>query len=150
MKNRTACYQCRIVFQDYWLKDGLCNGCRNPHLIVRAQLKHEKLIEKIRGLQTELNSISCEFHGFIHDIDSLEFKAWCRIGDANSKLFRAENFLLGHTEEEFERRIDDARKARLAEEGGKNRTLDERECHAALAEISRFFDYLERERQLQP
>jgi hypothetical protein len=30
------CSKCKIVFKFYWLKDGICNGCRNPHLIVKA------------------------------------------------------------------------------------------------------------------
>src|SRR4051812_27067670 len=31
-----ACSQCGTKLKAYWLKDGVCNGCRNPHLIVAA------------------------------------------------------------------------------------------------------------------
>jgi hypothetical protein len=33
-QGKHACVQCGNTFQFYWLKDGLCNGCRSPHLIV--------------------------------------------------------------------------------------------------------------------
>ncbi len=31
------CNKCGLSFQFHWLKDGVCNGCRNPHLIVKSQ-----------------------------------------------------------------------------------------------------------------
>jgi adenosylcobinamide amidohydrolase len=37
--NNQECGQCGIQMKSYFLKDGLCNGCRNPHLIVTAQVK---------------------------------------------------------------------------------------------------------------
>lgn len=33
----TACIKCKARLANYWLKNGLCNGCRNPHLIVRGK-----------------------------------------------------------------------------------------------------------------
>jgi CspA family cold shock protein len=33
------CTKCGVPLEPYWLKDGVCNGCRNPHLIVRARVK---------------------------------------------------------------------------------------------------------------
>lgn len=30
------CSKCRIPLKPYYLKNGVCNGCRNPHLIVVA------------------------------------------------------------------------------------------------------------------
>lgn len=32
----TACLKCKTPMKAYWLKNGICNGCRNPHLIVKA------------------------------------------------------------------------------------------------------------------
>lgn len=32
------CTKCGSKLRTYFLKDGVCNGCRNPHLIVTAQL----------------------------------------------------------------------------------------------------------------
>lgn len=29
------CDKCGLIFKPYFLKDGRCNGCRNPHLIVK-------------------------------------------------------------------------------------------------------------------
>lgn len=29
-----ACSSCQILFPPYWLKSGVCNGCRNPESIV--------------------------------------------------------------------------------------------------------------------
>lgn len=34
--NKVACIQCAVLLDYYWLRNGLCNGCRNPHLIVTA------------------------------------------------------------------------------------------------------------------
>lgn len=30
------CQGCGVEMPNYFLKDGKCNGCRNPHLIVEA------------------------------------------------------------------------------------------------------------------
>lgn len=30
------CSKCGAVLQPHWLKDGVCNACRNPHLVVKA------------------------------------------------------------------------------------------------------------------
>lgn len=37
MSKKQPCKKCGAVLQNYWLKDGVCNGCRNPHLIVVAK-----------------------------------------------------------------------------------------------------------------
>lgn len=34
--NRQECSQCKVPLSPVYLKDGVCNGCRNPHLIVTA------------------------------------------------------------------------------------------------------------------
>lgn len=39
------CSQCQKRFNAYWLKDGKCNGCRNPHLIVEAMPRY--MVRKI-------------------------------------------------------------------------------------------------------
>lgn len=31
------CSKCGAMLKPYFLKDGICNGCRNPHLIVEAK-----------------------------------------------------------------------------------------------------------------
>ena len=36
---KIECSKCHLGFERYWLKDGMCNGCRNPHLIVTAKDK---------------------------------------------------------------------------------------------------------------
>lgn len=33
------CSKCGVILKAYWLKDGVCNGCRNPHLVVVSQSK---------------------------------------------------------------------------------------------------------------
>lgn len=33
------CAKCGISLRLYFLKDGICNGCRNPHLIVTTIVK---------------------------------------------------------------------------------------------------------------
>lgn len=35
-RNETPCTQCSTPLKPCFLKDGVCNGCRNPHLIVTA------------------------------------------------------------------------------------------------------------------
>lgn len=30
------CSKCGVLLRPYWLKAGVCNGCRNPHLIVTS------------------------------------------------------------------------------------------------------------------
>lgn len=35
------CAKCKVPLMSYWLKDGICNGCRNPHLIVTAVVNTE-------------------------------------------------------------------------------------------------------------
>jgi len=30
------CKKCNIGLQQYWLKNGICNGCQNPQLIVES------------------------------------------------------------------------------------------------------------------
>lgn len=32
----TPCSKCGVSLRPYFLKDGICNGCRNPDLIVEA------------------------------------------------------------------------------------------------------------------
>ena len=32
------CAKCGVSLMSYYLKDGICNGCRNPELVVRARL----------------------------------------------------------------------------------------------------------------
>jgi hypothetical protein len=32
------CLKCGVLFKTYWLKDDMCNGCRNPHLVVEAKV----------------------------------------------------------------------------------------------------------------
>lgn len=34
---KVPCAKCGKEFQPYWLKDGVCNGCRNPNAIVPAK-----------------------------------------------------------------------------------------------------------------
>ena len=34
-----TCNKCGVYLRSYWLKDGICNGCRNPHLVVTAIVK---------------------------------------------------------------------------------------------------------------
>lgn len=35
--NTKTCGKCNAQFKVYWLKNGICNGCRNPHLVVIAK-----------------------------------------------------------------------------------------------------------------
>lgn len=32
----TKCSKCSASLKSYWLKDGICNACRNPQLVVTA------------------------------------------------------------------------------------------------------------------
>lgn len=36
IKELAWCIKCDTPLRVYWLKDGICNACRNPHLIVKA------------------------------------------------------------------------------------------------------------------
>ncbi len=36
-----ACSKCGARLHPVWLKDGKCNGCRSPHLIVTAIVEEE-------------------------------------------------------------------------------------------------------------
>ena len=33
---KVACAKCGVVLWSYWLRDGICGGCRNPELVVVA------------------------------------------------------------------------------------------------------------------
>lgn len=39
--NYIPCSQCGARLMFCFLKDGICNGCRNPHLIVTAVVEHK-------------------------------------------------------------------------------------------------------------
>lgn len=41
MENK-ECSKCGIALQPYWLKDGVCNGCRHPDLVVKAVVEPNK------------------------------------------------------------------------------------------------------------
>lgn len=34
--SNVACDKCGVLLAAHWLRDGRCNGCRNPHLVVAA------------------------------------------------------------------------------------------------------------------
>jgi len=36
---KLPCVKCGALLQPHWLKNGTCNGCRNPHLVVTAIVK---------------------------------------------------------------------------------------------------------------
>jgi hypothetical protein len=38
-KKKLPCNKCGAELQSYWLKDGTCNACRNPHLVVTCVKK---------------------------------------------------------------------------------------------------------------
>ncbi len=46
-----ACNQCKAVLRPYWLKNGICNGCRNPSAIVEAMPRYQvrKVINPRKG-----------------------------------------------------------------------------------------------------
>ena len=44
----TPCLKCDVAVKPYWLRDGICNGCRNPHLIVTAEKAMLEAITKYR------------------------------------------------------------------------------------------------------
>lgn len=35
------CVSCKNLFRPIWLKNDLCNGCRNPELIIKTQVNSE-------------------------------------------------------------------------------------------------------------
>jgi hypothetical protein len=41
--NKT-CNQCKASLKAHWIKDGLCNGCKNPDSIVKAKTKQITII----------------------------------------------------------------------------------------------------------
>jgi len=43
--NDQKCSKCSVPLRPYFLRDGICNGCRNPHLIVVSmpECDHEEL-----------------------------------------------------------------------------------------------------------
>lgn len=36
--NKTKCGKCGVELMTYWLKDGQCNGCRNPETVVASKI----------------------------------------------------------------------------------------------------------------
>lgn len=46
MSIKQTCSKCGHTFQLQWLKDGMCNGCRNPHLIIEAQVTLKPITSK--------------------------------------------------------------------------------------------------------
>lgn len=42
-----SCNQCKAVLKPYWLKNGTCNGCRNPSAIVEAMPRYQ--VRKLKG-----------------------------------------------------------------------------------------------------
>lgn len=47
---KQKCMECGAVLHAYWLKNGKCNGCRNPHLIVRALTDPQSSDQFMRAL----------------------------------------------------------------------------------------------------
>lgn len=44
--NKIACLKCGAVLRPWYLKDGVCNGCRNPELIVTAVVDNKEVHAK--------------------------------------------------------------------------------------------------------
>lgn len=43
---KAQCTKCGNMLQPYWVKDGMCNGCRNPASIVEAVTETQKSASK--------------------------------------------------------------------------------------------------------
>lgn len=55
------CSQCKIPLKSYFLKNGVCGGCRNPHLIVEAVVASKSTECKCCGIDlTSDKSDYCE------------------------------------------------------------------------------------------
>ena len=65
--NKQACSQCGAILDIYWLRDGICNGCRNPHLVVESKIElhcdGQKACQKSITMIDEKGFIYCEYHG---------------------------------------------------------------------------------------
>lgn len=46
-----SCSECGAKLVAHWLKNGVCNGCRNPHLIVAATTEGDEA--RIQALEAE-------------------------------------------------------------------------------------------------
>jgi hypothetical protein len=73
---KLRCTKCSATLDFYFLKNGICNGCRNPHLVVTAVTPKTLLLEdlyQIRGLLAD-----CE-HGPIGTLETILDAAILRV-----------------------------------------------------------------------
>jgi len=47
MTKSIPCSNCKTLLKLYWLKDGICNACRKPHLIVESVSKTDELLNSL-------------------------------------------------------------------------------------------------------
>lgn len=55
--NKALCSGCGLSFQVYWLKDGKCNGCRNPEAIVSSIVTKYGDLDRVKEDAKTLNEI---------------------------------------------------------------------------------------------
>lgn len=61
----SPCNRCKVLIKSYWLKDGVCNGCRNPHLIVTSDTNTKCMHDDIKltgNFETENIQCQCGFN----------------------------------------------------------------------------------------
>ncbi len=64
---KQICSKCNVNLQSYWLKDGICYGCRNPDSIVTAQINPKcQMTQDCANTVTHIDDsgfIYCQHHG---------------------------------------------------------------------------------------
>lgn len=64
---KTVCKKCNNLFQAYWLKNGLCNGCRNPNAIVE-EIPSPECVLTAEGFETYRNGWAGRYRDVFADI----------------------------------------------------------------------------------
>lgn len=57
MSNKNPCVKCGAILRTYWLKDGICNACRNPQGVVTAITTINKQTDKELVMRAYLDSL---------------------------------------------------------------------------------------------
>jgi hypothetical protein len=96
---KIPCSRCGVTLEYYWLKDGICGGCRNPHLIVTAVIKGDQMNKQIKDLNAQLaNNLES-----IGDIETKLQAEWDRVFD-DSGVIKA---MMAKVEDSTDYRFDE-------------------------------------------
>jgi hypothetical protein len=69
------CNKCGVMLKPYWLKNGTCNGCLNPDLIVKAESVMKAKLKKFVLKHFNLNDEDMTHLDYILDLMVKELEA---------------------------------------------------------------------------